>query len=913
MKILRFIISFASVLALSCLSAAQAQNLRDSVQVVADSVVTALPKAAVADADTSATPASVDSVGLPVIDPGLSEFVPDPIDSLPVVKSTLERPAFSSARDSVIEDMRDGRNIIYYYGDVTVTYGDIAITSDYMAYDIDNNIVFARGSKDYNGEWVGQPKMTNKGNEYTMEEVYYNFNSKKAKIKNMITNQKEGELRGENLKMLPDESINIAGGVYTVCDAEHPHYYMKMTAAKITGNSKRTVFGPAYVVVEDVPLPIVLPFGFVPEMPERASGILVPTFGEETARGIYMRDLGYYFVIGDHFDVSLTGDVYTYGSWAAKMTTRYKKRYAFDGSLSVNYSVDITGERDAADYRESRNFGLNWSHSQDSKARPGTSFRASVNFSSPKNNTYNSTSIAEAVQNQTSSSISYSKTFSFGSVSINALHSQNSRDSSYSITFPNITFNVNRFYPFKRKVRVGKERIYEQISLSYNTTLQNKIAFKASELKDPGLINKMENGMTHNFAIGLPQFTLLKYFNFSPSISYGMNWYFRENIHEYDPEAQKVITKMTDQFSTFGITQNYSGGISMSTRIYGMFNFNPKGKLQAIRHMITPSFSFSFKPELGTPANGYTTLRYVNAKGEEVVEEYNKYSGMMYSPPSKGKSMSLGFSFGNNLEAKIRDDKDSTGVATTKVKLLDQLTISGNYNFLADSLNLSTISISGSTTVFGKLGINGNMTLDPYAVDNQGKRINTFNIIQEKGFRIARITNASASLSYSFNGEGRIDGNDGKSDADPSSSPDYYRVYYHPVTGEYIPGGWLYYLNPSSPWSLNLNANFAYSATYKNVNGILQKVNNFTSTISASAQLKLTKALNLSLNTGFDLTKLALTTTQLSATYDLHCFNISVSWVPQGTWESWSFRIAANASALADLLQFKKASSYWDK
>ena len=910
MRISRFIFLFASLVAVCHFSQAQPQSLQDSVAIARDSVVA---NAVTARAANDSLAASVDSLGTPVIDPGLSEYVPDEIDSIHVVKSTLERPAFSSAKDSVIEDMRNGRNIIYYYGDVSVTYGDLEISSDFMAYDVDNNIVFARGTKDYDGNWVGQPKMTNGGNEYTMEEVYYNFNSKKAKIKNMITNQKEGELRGENLKMLPDESINIAGGVYTVCDAEHPHYYMKMTAAKITGNSKRTVFGPAYVVVEDVPLPIVLPFGFVPEMPERASGILVPTFGEETARGIYMRDLGYYFVIGDHFDVSLTGDVYTYGSWAAKMTTRYKKRYAFDGSLSVNYSVDITGERDAADYRESRNFGLNWSHSQDSKARPGTSFRASVNFSSPKNNTYNSTSIAEAVQNQTSSSISYAKTFSFGSVSINALHSQNSRDSSYSITFPNITFNVNRFYPFKRKVRVGKERIYEQISLSYNTTLQNKIAFKASELKDPGLINKMENGMTHNFAIGLPQFTLLKYFNFSPSISYGMNWYFRENIREYDPEAQKVISKMTDQFSTFGITQNYSGGISMSTRIYGMFNFNPKGKLQAIRHMITPSFSFSFKPELGTPANGYTTLRYVNAKGEEVVEEYNKYSGMMYSPPSKGKSMSLGFSFGNNLEAKVRDDKDSTGVATTKVKLLDQLTISGNYNFLADSLNLSTISISGSTTVFGKLGINGNMTLDPYAVDNQGKRINTFNIIQEKGFRIARITNASASLSYSFSGEGRIDGNDGKSEADPSSSPDYYRVYYHPVTGEYIPGGWLYYLNPSSPWSLNLNANFAYSASYKNVNGMLQKVNNFTSTISASAQLKLTKALNLSLNTGFDLTKLALTTTQLSATYDLHCFNISVSWVPQGTWESWSFRIAANASALADLLQFKKASSYWDK
>ena len=910
MRISRFIFLFASLVAVCHFSQAQAQSLQDSVAIARDSVVA---NAVTTRAANDSLAASVDSLGTPVIDPGLSEYVPDEIDSIQVVKSTLERPAFSSAKDSVIEDMRNGRNIIYYYGDVSVTYGDLEISSDFMAYDVDNNIVFARGTKDYDGNWVGQPKMTNGGNEYTMEEVYYNFNSKKAKIKNMITNQKEGELRGENLKMLPDESINIAGGIYTVCDAEHPHYYMKMTAAKITGNSKKTVFGPAYVVVEDVPLPIVLPFGFVPEMPERASGILVPTFGEENARGLYMRGLGYYFVVGDHFDVSLSGDIYSYGSWAAQLGTRYKKRYAFDGSLNMNYSVDITGEPDAPDYKESRNFGLSWSHSQDPKARPGTSFRASVNFSSPKNNTYNSTSIADAVQNQTSSSISYSKTFSFGSLSINALHSQNSRDSSYSITFPNLTFNVNRFYPFKRKVRAGKEKFYEQISLSYNTTLQNKIAFKASEIHDPGLINKMNNGMTHNFAIGLPQFTLLKFFNFSPSITYGMNWYFRENLRVYDPEAEKVVSQMTDLFSAFGISQTYSGGISMSTRLYGMFNFNPKGKLQAIRHMITPSFSFSFRPELGTPANGYTTLKYINSKGEEVVEEYNKYNGMLYSPPGKGKSASLSFSFGNNLEAKIKDPTDSTGVKTTKIKLIDQLNLNGSYNFLADSLKLSNISISGSTTVFGKLGINGNMTLDPYAIDERGVRINTLNIFKEKGFRIARLTNASASLSYSFSGEGHIEGNDGKSEADPTSSPDYYRVYYHPVTGEYIPGGWLYYLNPSSPWSVNLNANFAYTASYKSVNGMVQKVNSFTSTISASAQLKLTKALNFSLNTGFDLTKMALTTTQLSATYDLHCFNISVSWVPQGTWESWSFRIAANASALADLLQFKKASSYWDR
>lgn len=835
------------------------------------------------------------------------------VDSIPLIKSMLERPAFSTARDSIIEDLHDGRNIIYYYGDVSVNYGDIDIKSDYMAYDIDNNIVFARGTKNYDGEWVGQPTMSMNGTNYTMEEVYYNFNSKKAKIKNMITQQSEGELRGETLKMLPDQSINIAGGQYTVCDAEHPHYYLKMTAAKImTKPSQKTVFGPAYLVVADVPLPLALPFGFVPDMPDRASGILIPTFGEETSRGLYMRDLGYYFVLGDHFDISLTGDIYSYGSWSGNLTSRYKKRYAFDGSINLKYSVDITGEKGSADYNESTNFGFTWSHSQDSKAKPGTSFRASVNFSSPSNNKFNSRSVSEVMQNQTSSSISYSKTLPFGNISVNVLHSQNSRDSSYSITFPNITFNVNRFYPFKRKVRVGKEKIYEQISLSYNTTLQNKIAFKINELKDPNLINKLNNGMTHSFAIGLPQFTLLKYLNFSPSVSYGMNWFFRENTMTYDAQADKLISQLTDQFSSFGITQNYSAGISMSTRLYGMFNFNPKGKIQAIRHMITPSFSFSFKPELGTPANGYTSLTYVNKNGEEVTKEYNKYSGMIYSPPGKGRAASASFSFGNNLEAKVRNDDDSTGVATEKIKLIDQLNFSGSYNFLADSLKLSNISINASTTVFGKLGISGNMTLDPYAIDNMGRRINTLNIVQEKGFKIARITNASASMSYSFSGEGKIGGNDGKDIADPSSSPDYYRVYYHPITGEYIPGGWLYYLNPSSPWSINLNANFAYSAQYKNVNGELKKSNNYTSTISASGQIKLTKAMNISLNTGFDLTQLKMTTTQLSANYDLHCFNISVSWVPQGTWQSWSFRIAANASALSDLLQFKKASSYWD-
>lgn len=848
----------------------------------------------------------------------LSELTNGTDSAATVQKGTIDRPAFSTARDSVIEDVE--KNIIYYFGEVTATYGTLSITADYMAYNTKMNIVYARGTRDtITNELVGRPEMSDNGSTYQMDEVYYNFTSRKARIKNMATEQQDGKLIGHNLKMMPDQSINIKGGQYTVCDAEHPHYYLKMTTAKImTKPNQKTMFGPAYVVVEDVPLPLVLPFGFVPQMPDRASGLLMPTYGEETSRGLYLRDLGYSFVIGDFMDLAITGDIYSYGSWATEVTSRYKKRYKYDGSVSLNYSDDIVGERGTESFSESTNFGIKWNHSQDQKARPGTSFRASVNFSSPSNNKYNSTGINESLQNQMSSSISYTKTWSGMNLSINALHSQNSKDSSYSVTLPNISFAVNRFYPFKRKSRVGKERFYEKISLSYNTAFQNKVNFKSSEFEmSKDFLNRMSNGMNHNFSIGLPQFTLLKYLNFSPSISYGMNWFFREQYMQYNEETGKVESFMTDQFSTLGITQQYSGGISMSTRLYGMYNFGSRGKVQAIRHMISPSVSFSYRPELGTPANGYMTYTYVDKDGKEQTVEYNKYANQLNAPPGKGRSAAISFSFANNLEAKIRKtsrtlfgqepEETDPKKMTEKVKLLDQLNLNGSYNFLADSLKLSNISISGGTTIFGKLGLNANTTLNPYAIDHQGRTINTLNIL--KTGHIARMTNASVSLSYSLKGGGGYKGNDGHTE---SITSDYARIYYHPVTGEYIPGGWVYYMNPNIPWSLNFNYSYSFSRSYQYANEMLQTKNNHTQTLGMSGQIKLIDAMSVNINANYDISKMKLSTTQISATYDLHCFAISVSWVPTGQWQSWSFRIAAKASALSDLLQYKKSSSYWD-
>ena len=875
-------------------------------------------------------------------------------DSLDMLgKSSLDRPAFSTAKDSIITEFTGGERKVYYYGGATVTYQDMELTADYIEYDMKTNTVFARGRYDETkGEWVGQPEMKQGNATYKMEELRYNFDSRKARISNMITQESEGLLQGEKIKMMPDQSVNMQNGVYTVCDLEHPHYYMKLSMAKVvTQPSQKTVFGPAFPVIADVPLPIGLPFGFVPSKPTRATGLLMPTFGEEVERGFFVKDAGMYFVLGDYFDLSLTGSYFTMGSYAVDINSRYKVNYKFNGSFSLTYSNDQRGEKGGPDFYQSKNFGVRWSHSQDPKAHPGTTFSASVNFSSPSNSRYNSRSVDEALQNRINSSISYSHNWNGKvSLSVNALHDQNSRDSSYSFTLPNISLSVTRFYPFKQKNRVGKEKIYEKISFGYSTSFQNRLNFKLRDMQDyvynadgsyqvdpytnvrvkalgdslgVKALERLNNGMGHNFQIGLPNFTLLKYLNFTPGITYGMNWMFnagRQYLEaEYDKDgnaimvtdkdgnlvpAQKVVTDPGRAFNTFGVTQTYSGSMSMSTRIYGMFNFGKHHKIQAIRHVITPSVSMSYSPEKGKAFNGWRTL-------DGYYDKSGRYS---VHAPSRGRTGSMNFSLGNNIEAKMRDLRDTTGTGSKKVKIIDQLSISSGYNFLADSLKMSNIGVTASTNLFNKINLSGNMTFDPYAVDERGKRINKYNIIAT-GVP-ARLTNAGLSASISFNGKGTIKGNDGTKSGEGSGGASdanaYRRIYYHPVTGEYIPGGYLYYMNPNAPWSLSFNYSFRYDKTYQYTNNKLIENKKYTQTVNASASLKLTPRMNIRATSGFDLMAMRVTTTQISATYDLHCFNIDVSWIPTGMWKSYSFRIAANASALADLLRFKKSSSYMD-
>ena len=840
------------------------------------------------------------------------------IDSLEMLgKSSLEQPAFSSAKDSIITDFADGRRLIYYYGDVSVKYQDMELKADYMEYDLNSGTVFAKGTYDtLEGVWNGRPVMTQGAQTYNMDEVRYNFNTRKARITNMVTTDDEGILHGRDIKMMDDHSINLSHGKYTVCDDDHPHYYVDMSVGKVISETRTTVFGPAHLVIEDVHLPFIgIPFGFIPKRPQRATGLLTPSFGEEEARGFYMRDLGMYFVFGDHFDLSITGDYYTLGSWAVDINSRYKVNYKFNGNFSLKYSNDQTGEKGMPDFFQTRNFGVRWTHTQDSKAHPGTTFSASVNFSTPSNSRYNSRSVNEAIQNQVSSSVSWAHNWNGKfNLSINALHSQNSRDSSYTFTLPNITFSMSTIYPFKKKNRVGKEKFYERISFGYNTTLQNKINFKASDFGQPGFLDRFQNGMAHTFNIGLPNFQIFKYISFAPSVSYAQNWFFRKTEYAYNPETDQVEAQPSSQFNTFGITQNYALSASMSTRIYGTFNFGRHHRIQAIRHVISPSVSMSLSPEKGTYANGYRTLEYRDAAGDDKTYQYNIYSGQIYSAPGRGRSATASLSIGNNLEAKVRDFADTTGTGSKKVKLIDQLSINTNYNFLADSLKMGNISMSMSTSLFGKVSISASAGFDPYAISDRGTRYDRFAFRDGQG--LARLTNFSASASYSLSGDGKMNGYDGTgSNGRGSAAASYYqRIYYHPVTGEYIPEGWLYYTNPNVPWSLNLSASFALSRgyTYDKENARLDHKDRITATLSASGNIKLTPKMSINMSSGYDFVAKALSTTSISATYDLHCFNIAVSWIPTGNWKSYSFRIAANASALADLLRFKKSDSYWD-
>lgn len=843
-------------------------------------------------------------------------------------KGALTQIIEYSSNDSMVYDFGEADTLMIMYNGAKVVSKEegLEIEADFFEMNRRTMEFFATGVPDSTGKIVGKPLFKQGEGEYRMDTLTYNYRSRKARILNVITKDGEGYLHGGITKRMPDNSTFIKGGKYTTCDHDHPHFYLYMTQGKVVeGNNQKVVFGPSYMVIEDVPIfPLALPFGFFPRLSDRSSGIKFPTYGEEVSRGFFLENLGFYLALGDYMDLDVTGSIYSLGSWSVRSAARYVKRYKFNGSFNIEYNSNVAGEKGSTDYVKQNDFRIQWSHSQSPKARPGTTFSASVNFTSIGQGRYNNQHDPNlAANNSTNSQITYSKTwegtpFNF---STNFSHNQNNRDSTYTFNIPNFTFSVNRIFPFRQKERQGKKKLYEDISFTYKTTFDNRMTFKSSEFSDFDFMKQSQNGMQHQFGINLPSLTLFKYINLSPSVSYGMNWYFKKQEKHWDAAQNTTVTDDAEAFSSFGATHRYSFSASLDTRLYGMAMFKKGSMIEAVRHVVKPSISFSYTPNLRTHFNGWRTYQ----KGGSIydTDEYNIYTGQMYSPPGDRESGSINFTLGNTVEMKVRNRKDTTATGgTKKISIFDNLNFQTSYDILADSLNWSDVRVNGSTNLLNKLNLNFGATFSLYDVGQTGQKINQFYWSRKGGLNFADLRSYDVTFGYSFNSAGGGSTN-------PTGNPNSGINDLSGIGGSNMPGNGDMMqqkdtetppaLNPFTyqkfdmPWSLTLNYTYRYTKNYQQVNGILKTKNDYTHTINFSGSVSPSSKWRIDFSSGFDfINKKIVPTTQLNIARDLHCFNFSFNWVPMGYMQSWSFRIAVTSSMLSDILKYEKRTSSWD-
>ena len=817
----------------------------------------------------------------------------------------LDDPITGKNTDSLVYDVRN--KLVYIYNKGDVTYQNSNLKADYMRIDMDSKMVYAYGKPDTldGKDIVTKPEFTEGSATYQMDTITYNLDSKKAKIKGVATQQGDGWLVGGSVKKMPDNTINIEHGKYTTCDhTDHPHFYLAMTKAKVIPG-KKVVTGPAYLVLEDVPIYFpLLPEGFFPLSSGPKSGLLMPTFGEESTKGFYIRDLGYYFTLGEHMDLAIRGGIYTLGSWEASAMSRYMKRYKYNGTLNFNYSNVRVGDKGEPDFLQQNNFQLYWQHTQDPKANPGSTFSASVDFRTSGYNRYSATSLNEALQTQTSSTISYSKSW-LGtpfSLSANMSVSQNSQSGTLSIALPNVVFNVSTFYPFKRKEAMGKQRWYEKISLRYTGKFNNKANAKESEIFTKETLQNMQYGFEHSIPISAT-YNIFNYINFGPTINYTEKWYFKKQEQVWNPVLNR-IDKLDPEYGFYRL-YNYNFSLQASTIIYGRYEAKKKTrKVQAIRHTITPTVSFSYAPDFSKQKYGYVKTVQSDTLGN--FKTYSPFEGSIFGVPSSGQSMAINASLSQTLEMKVLSKRDTSGMK--KIKLIDELRIGQvSYNFLADSMGLSNIPISLRTTVFQNFGININATLDPYRVTPQGQRIN-------KLFFPGRVVSASTSFGYTF--QSRQD-NSTPAINDINSAPvdpAYANPFYDPY-GQMNPALRRQYMTQayydfSLPWNLGFNYTISYSASPTN-NGTTGYQKNITQTLGINGSVTILPKMGVTIQGGYDFQAKELTPASITITRDLHCWQMSFAWVPFGHYQSWSFNIGVKAASLADL-KYDKSQSMFD-
>ena len=666
-------------------------------------------------------------------------------------KEPLDAPVVYEANDSIV--FMDG--LVHLYGQSKVNYEKIELTSEVITMNMDSSTVYARGIVDSVGVETGLPVFKDSETPYESKEMRYNFKSKKGFINQIVTQQGEGYVVSKEAKKGPDNEIYMRSGQYTTCDHEHPHFYLKLSMAKVRPK-KNVVFGPAQLVVEDVPLPIAVPFGFFPFNSSYSSGFIMPTFGDEMNRGFYLRDGGYYFAISDNMDLKVLGEIFTKGSWGLSTQSNYAKRYKYSGSFNASYLVTKTGEKNMPDYMVTKDMRFAWSHRQDPKASPNSTFSANVNFATSSYDKRNLSSLYNPEQfsnNTKASSVSYSRTFPSIGLNLSSTFNitQNTRDSSISVTLPDLNISLNRIYPFKRKKSAGEEQWYEKISFQYTGRMTNSISTKDNLILKQGL-DKWNNGMQHTIPVSAT-FTLFKYFNVVPSFNYTERWYTRRVEQHYDPTAAGSVRK--DTISGFNRVYNYNLSLQVNSKLYGFFKpWKMFGdKVEMIRHVFTPSVSFSYAPDFGQSRYGYyDTYTYTDEKGEVRTVEYSPYQGMAFGVPGKGMQKSFNFAIDNNVEMKIKSDKDTTGVK--KISLIDQLSANMSYNAAAETRPWSDLSMNLRLKLTKSYTFNMNASFATYAYqyDERGNIIVGDRTEWSYG-RFGRFQGYSGSFSYTLNND----------------------------------------------------------------------------------------------------------------------------------------------------------------
>ena len=822
--------------------------------------------------------------------PLFNVFAQTDIDTLmPLSSNSVKEVVKYKARDSVAIDLSSRR--AYLYTDGAIDYEKMLLRADRVVVDFDKQTLHAHGTNDTSGV-RGRPYFKQEEAEYHADTITFNYNTQKGIINGVITQEGDGFLHGERVKKINDSVMYLSGGSYTTCNYAHPHFALNFTKSKLITNDK-IVTGPAWLSIEDVPTPLALPFAFFPITHNRQSGVLIPSYGWQNYRGYYLRDGGYYFAINDNVDLALLAEIYTNLSWAGEVKSNYYRRYKYKGSVDLRYGNTIEGIRgDSTTYSSFNDFKVTWTHDQDAKANPYSRFSANVNLQS-RNYNKNTTNRNDYFNSTTTSSISYStKLGHYFNLSASARESFNSQTGVMNIKLPSISLNSITIYPFRRKNPVGAYRWYENISLSYVMNAENNITAQDTDLFTQSTIDRMQYGIKHSIPIS-STVKVLRFFNWTNSISYNERWHWNTIDRTYDASTG---TLTTDTIRGFRANRDFNVSSSLSTRIYGMFQFK-FGPLKSLRHVINPSLSFTYHPDFGSASLGWWK-EYTDTTG--YVHRYSIFQNSLYGGPPDGRSGNIHLNIGNNLEIKVQNPFD-TAAEVHKITLIESLNLGMGYDIARDSLNFSALTVSGRTTLFKNLVINYSGSFSPYVIDTLGNMHNR--LLWNEEHRLFRTDNStwSAQLSWSLNNNTFSSSNDTKSQGRPQRQILQTPYNYNPVllTGTYV--------DFSVPWNLTL------SYTFSHVNRFVAKEMNLKSetiqSITLSGNITLTPNWRASMSTGYDFVNKGVSYTTVDIYRDLHCWEMRFSWVPFGYYRSWFFQINIKADALRDV-KYEKRKNY---